>query len=160
DLPGYPGTTTVQGDVLVDLDPNGNPVWAWNAFDYLSVTRHLMGLPDWTHANAIVYNPADGNLMISMRHQSWIVGIDYQNGAGSGRVLWRLGQAGDFALAGGDPSQWFYAQHFPNIIQSNGPQITLAIFDNGNLRILNAQGDSCGAPPAPACYSRATIFHF
>jgi arylsulfate sulfotransferase len=30
DLSGFPGTTTVQGDVLVDLDANWNPVWAWS----------------------------------------------------------------------------------------------------------------------------------
>ena len=51
-----------------------------------------MGLPDWTHSNAIVYNPADGNLMLSIRHQSWIVGIDYRDGAGAGDVLWVPGK--------------------------------------------------------------------
>jgi arylsulfate sulfotransferase len=157
DLSGFPGTTTVQGDVLVDLDQNWNPVWAWNAFDYLDVNRHLMGLPDWTHANAVVYNPADGNLMLSMRHQSWIIGIDYNHGTGSGNVLWRLGQEGDFSLAGGDPSQWFYAEHFPVIMNSSGSAATLAVFDNGNLRI-NDQGVACGQPPAPACFTRAAIF--
>jgi hypothetical protein len=98
--------------------------------------------------------------MLSVRHQSWILGIDYQNGAGSGNVLWRLGQGGDFALAGGDPSQWFYAQHFPSLLSADGSQATLAVFDNGNLRIMDSQGTTCGEPPAPACYSRATIFQF
>jgi hypothetical protein len=27
DLTGYPGTTTVTGDVLIELDPNRTPVW-------------------------------------------------------------------------------------------------------------------------------------
>jgi hypothetical protein len=160
DLPGYPGVTTVEGDVLVDLDQNWNPVWTWNAFDYLDVNRHLMGLPDWTHSNAVVYNPADGNLMLSVRHQSWILGIDYRDGAGTGNVLWKLGEAGDYTLAGGDPSQWFYAEHFPNILSSNGSQVTMAVFDNGNLRVEDSQGTTCGTPAAPACYSRATIFQF
>jgi len=133
-------------------------VWTWNTFDYLDVNRHLMGLPDWTHSNAIAYNPADGNLLLSVRHQSWILGIDYQNGTGTGSLLWRLGNQGDFTLAGGDPSQWFYAEHFPSIITSSGSQITFAVFDNGNLRILENQGTTCGVGSAPACYSRATIF--
>ena len=54
DLPGYPGTTGVLGDVLVDIDLNGNVAWAWSAFNFLDLNRHLQGLPDWTHSNAIV----------------------------------------------------------------------------------------------------------
>ena len=81
DLPGYPGTTTVLGDVILDIDPNGNVVWAWSAFDYLDVNRHLQGLPDWTHSNALVYT-LDGDLLLSMRHQSWILKIDYAHGNG------------------------------------------------------------------------------
>ena len=157
-LLGYPGTTTVEGDVLVDLDQNWNPVWAWNTFDYLDVNRHLMGLPDWTHSNAVAYNPADGNLLLSIRHQSWIVGIDYQNGAGTGHLLWRLGEGGDFTLAGGNPADWFYAEHYPAIINSSGSAITFSVFDNGNLRIFDNMGTTCGIGSAPVCYSRAAIF--
>jgi len=169
DLPGYPGTTAVQGDVLLDIDPTGNVVWAWSAFDHtitssppdpngLDINRHLLAFPDWTHSNAIVYTP-DGNLLLSMRHQSWILKIDYANGTGKGDILWRLGQDGDFTLLGGDSTQWFYAQHYPSLMSSNGSQMTLAIWDNGNLRI-EPDGTACGSSPtAPACYSRATIFH-
>lgn len=163
DLPGYPGTTAVLGDQLVDLDENWNPVWAWNSFNYLDVNRHLNGLPDWTHSNAVVYSPDDGNLVLSMRHQSWILKIDYNNGSGSGNVLWRLGYQGDFALTQGgvptdDPSEWFSFQHFPSLVSQSGPQTTLAIWDNGDNRVIDSSGDICGNPGAPACYSRATIF--
>lgn len=157
DLPGYPGTTRVVGDLLVDLDQNWRPVWFWSAFDHLDVDRHLMELPDWTHSNAVVYTPDDGNLLISMRNQSWILKLDYRNGAGSGDVLWRLGKDGDFTLNGGDPSQWFYAQHFPSLIDTNPLAVTMAIFDNGNLRVMDSKGTECGSS-GPACYSRATIF--
>jgi arylsulfate sulfotransferase len=159
DLPGYPGITNVTGDVLMDVDLNGNVVWAWSAFDHLDVNRHLQGLPDWTHSNALQYT-ADGNLLLSIRHQSWVVKIDYANGAGQGDIIWKLGYdlAPDFTLLGADPSQWFYAQHYPNILSVNGSQTTLAIWDNGNLRLDSNGGDPCGASPAPACYSRATIF--
>ena len=156
DLPGYPGTTHVLGDVLVDIDPTGNVVWAWSAFDYLDVNRHLQGLPDWTHSNALVYTP-DGNLLLSMRHQSWIIKIDYANGMGAGDILWKLGNEGDFTLLGGDPNDWFYSQHDPDLLSDRGSQMTLAIWDNGNTR-LNSDTVVCGAPPAPACYSRATVF--
>ena len=166
DLPGYPGTTSVQGDAIIDLDSNWNPVWAWNSFDYLDVNRHLNGLPDWTHGNALAYSPDDGNILISLRHQSWILKIDYNNGAGTGNVLWRLGYQGDFALTQNgvpttDPSLWFSFQHFPSIITQSGPQTTLAIWDNGDNRVLNSAGAECDYPgtgPSQPCYSRATIF--
>jgi len=111
---------------------------------------------DWTHSNALVYTP-DGNLLLSMRAQSWILKIDYENGAGTGDILWKLGEGGDFALSGGDPTEWFYAQHNPNIVHSNstGTQMTLSIWDNGNTR-LDASGMPCGS--VVPCYSRPTIF--
>jgi arylsulfate sulfotransferase len=167
DLPGYPGTTEVVGDALVDLDQNWNPVWVWNSFDNLDVNRHLSGLPDWTHGNALVYSPEDGNLLLSMRHQSWVLKIDYNNGVGTGNILWHLGYQGDFALTVGgvptdDPSQWFSFQHFPIILSQNGTETTLAIWDNGDNRFLNTDGEVCINPlqgsAYPACYSRATIF--
>jgi arylsulfate sulfotransferase len=163
DLPGYPGTTQVVGDGLIDLDANWNPVWAWNSFDYLDVNRHLNGLPDWTHSNAIVYSPSDGNLLLSMRHQSWVLKIDYEDGSGSGNVLWHLGDEGDFSLAVNnvpttDATQWFSFQHFPSIISQSGAQTTLAIWDNGDFRATETAGVLCGYPTTPPCYSRATIF--
>ncbi|MGA7399309.1 MAG: aryl-sulfate sulfotransferase [Candidatus Sulfotelmatobacter sp.] len=151
-LPGYPGVTDVLGDALIDIDLNGNVAWAWSGFDHLDVNRHLMGLPDWTHSNAIIYAP-DGNLLLSMRHQSWILKIDYADGAGAGDILWKLGYQGDFALAGGDDSNWFFAQHYPNLESTNGSVMTLAIVDNGDLRI-NANDVPC----TTTCYTRATVF--
>lgn len=157
DAAGYPGTVRAVGDGVLDIDPNGNVVWAWNSFDHLDIQRHLMGLPDWTHSNALVYTP-DGNLLISMRAQSWVLKLDYENGKGSGNILWKLGNEGDFTLVGEDSSQWFYAQHYPNLLGTNGSQMILAIYDDGNLR-PNADGALCGATTtSPPCYSRATIF--
>ncbi len=145
--------------MLVDLDENWSPGWVWSAFDYLDVNRHpFFGLPDWTHSNAIVYNPNDGNLLLSMRNQSWTLYIDYENGMGSGNVLWRLGWQGDFTLAGGDPTQWFYGQHFPSFVNINGSQLTFAIFDDGDYRVMDNLGDTCALTPYPGCYSRATIY--
>lgn len=158
DLSGHPGATNVAGDALIDIDPFGNVVWAWSAFDHLDINRHpYFGLPDWTHSNALVYTE-DGNFLVSMRNQSWILKIDYANGTGTGNVLWKLGLDGDFTLLGDDPSEWFYAQHYPNILSANGSQMTLAVYDDGNAR-MTAGGSSCPpVPPAPTCYSRPTIY--
>jgi arylsulfate sulfotransferase len=157
-LQGYSGTTKVAGDALVDIDPQGDVVWAWSAFDHLDVNRHpYFPLPDWTHGNALVYTP-DGNLLLSMRAQSWILKIDYRNGTGSGDILWRLGEGGDFTITGGNPSQWFYAQHYPNLLSTNGSLMTLAVYDDGNFRV-DSNGVQCqSSATAPACYTRATIF--
>ena len=107
DLPGYPGTTTVVGDAIIDLDASWNPVWTWSTFDHLDVNRHpLAGLPDWTHGNGLAFDSTDGNILFSMRNQSWVVKIDYNRGAGTGALVWKLGYEGDFAISGGDPSQW------------------------------------------------------
>ncbi|MFL6444308.1 MAG: aryl-sulfate sulfotransferase [Candidatus Sulfotelmatobacter sp.] len=156
DLPDHPGSTNVVGDALVDIDLNGTVVWTWSAFDHLDPNRNLMGWPDWTHTNAIVYT-ADGNLLLSMRHQSWIIKLDYQNGTGSGDVLWKLGNEGDFTLRSADSSQWFYGQHYPTIIGVDGSKTTLAVYDDGNIREGSDQV-LCGQPPAPSCYTRATIY--
>ena len=91
DLPGYPGTTTVSGDCLVDIDQNWNPAWVWDTFDHLDVNRHPRGLPDWTHGNAVIYSADDGNLLYSSRHQSWVIKIDYEDGKGNGDILWKFG---------------------------------------------------------------------
>ncbi|HEY1660518.1 MAG TPA: aryl-sulfate sulfotransferase [Candidatus Sulfotelmatobacter sp.] len=164
------GTLPIIGDGLVDLDQNWNPVWAWNSFDQLepngplNVNRHLNSLPDWTHGNAILYLAQDGNLLLSMRHQSWLAKIDYNNGAGTGKILWLLGYQGSFALTENgvptdDPSLWFSFQHFPSIISQNGSQIMMNVWDNGDNRPLDTNGDICGTPPVNAqCYSRATLF--
>ncbi|MGA7506178.1 MAG: aryl-sulfate sulfotransferase [Candidatus Sulfotelmatobacter sp.] len=174
-LLGYPGTTDVQGDMIVDLDQNWNIAWVWDSFDFdgkgLDINRHLNGLPDWTHSNALVYLPQDGNILISMRHQSWVLKLDYNNGAGTGNIIWHLGYEGNKYGAGfaltvdgvpeDDPINWFSFQHFPSLVSQNGSQTTLSIWDNGNDRVLDTISDSnicLISPVGPPCYSRATIF--
>jgi arylsulfate sulfotransferase len=158
DLPGYPGQTTVTGNAIVDLDANNTPVWVWDAFDHLDVNRHPMSFPDWTHANALVYSLDDGNLLLSSRHQSWVLKIDYANGNGSGDVLWKLGYQGDFALNSDLPTDWFYAQHDINIASSNSTGVfQMAMFDNGDSRVFE-DGGACTGTSLPYCYSTAAIF--
>lgn len=159
-LTGYTTPVTVTGDVLIDLDQNHNPVWVWNEFDHLDVNRHPMMFPDWTHTNAVVYSPDDGDLIVSSRHQSWVFKVDYHDGTGTGNILWKLGYQGDFALQGGtDPADWQYAQHDANVISANSSGVfQITMFDNGNNRVIDSNGDICGATGQPACYSRAPIF--
>ena len=159
-LPGFSGTTRVIGDILVELDANWNPVWTWSEFDHLDVNRHPMDFPDWTHTNAVVYTKDDGNLLVSIRSQGWVIKIDYRNGHGSGNILWRLGNGGDFKLLNGkSPTDWNYAQHQPAIFGDRDAGVfDLGMMDNGNNRIM-PDGKPCVAKGAPACYTTMPIFH-
>ncbi|HUY13350.1 MAG TPA: aryl-sulfate sulfotransferase [Terriglobia bacterium] len=160
DLPGYPGPTVVFGDALVDLDQNLQPVWVWNEFDHLDINRHPMQFPDWTHTNAIIYSPSDGDIIVSMRHQNWIVKVNYDNGRGNGDIVWKLGEGGDFTLQGGtDPIDWFYAQHGIKLLSTSSTgTYELGMFDNGNDRIVDQNGDLCGSAGVQTCYSTVPIF--
>lgn len=158
-LPGYPGMTRVIGDVLIDLDPNLNPVWTWSDFDHLDVRHHPMDFPDWTHTNAVLYTRDDGNLIVSMRAQHWVIKIDYDNGHGTGKILWRLGAGGDFKLLNGNsPTDWNYGQHNPTIFGDRDAGVfDLGMMDNGNNRVM-PDGKVCVAKGTPHCYSTAPIF--
>jgi len=144
--------TTVLGDVIVDLDQNLHPVWAWNEFNHLDPNHHPESFPDWTHTNTVLYSKDDGNIIVSMRHQNWIIKVNYANGSGDGSVLWRLGQGGDLALQGGtDPTDWEYAQHYPSFFSTNTSGVfSLGAMDNGNYRRFPA-GVACGSAGAPPC---------
>jgi hypothetical protein len=162
----YQGATTVLGDVLVDVDQNFNPDWVWNAFNYMDVNRipWPAQFPDWTHSNALLYSVTDGNLLLSIRHQNWIIKIDYNNATGSGNILWKLGEGGDFTLNGGtDPTDWFYAQHGPNYFTTNTTgNFTLGVLDNGDDRELPGTpvGNCLAAGSSAAtslCYSTMSV---
>ncbi len=136
------GNVDVLGDAVLVLDQNWQVVWAWDSFDKLDVMRPAVlgetcgsgqnGCPpltlrgsanDWTHANSLWYTP-DGNIVVSLRHQDWVVKIDYANGTGTGNVLWHLGNEGDFTLTSG---QWFSHQHNVSLLGQ-----TVLLFDNAN----------------------------
>jgi len=147
-IKGHP--TNYAGMTIVVLDDNFQVAWAWDAFDHLDVNRGpILGeilnrgdtnpisvavpkLPavDWLHVNAVSWSPADGNLVLSIRNQSWVIKIDYRNGGGDGHVVWRLGKDGDFTVSSTDPSPWFSQQHNAHYIDDS----TLILFDNGDTR--------------------------
>jgi arylsulfate sulfotransferase len=157
--------TTPTGDAVIDLDQNHNVVWAWNEFNHLDTNRRPYLYPDWTHTNAVIYSPDDGNLIVSSRHQNWLIKFDYNNGMGTGNVLWKLGYQGDFALLNADGSSdttntdWFFAQHGPAFVSPNTTgQFSLVLFDNGDDRgVVDVVGGTCGVAGQPACFSTVPI---
>lgn len=155
-LPGQTGSTNVLGDVIVDLDSTLKPVWVWSEFDHLDASRAPAGYPDWTHSNAVLYSATDGNLIVSSRHQSWLMKVNYANGTGDGSLIWRLGYQGDFTLAGGtQPQDWFYGQHQPAFQSSNTSGVfAISMMDNGFTRQLSP-GNVCSGS---TCYSTVPVF--
>ncbi len=154
-----PGSSTVTGDGLIDWDPQNGPVWTWSTFDHIPLSHAPYGTSDWTHANAVIYSPNDGNLLLSMRNQNWIVKISYDNGAGDGSILWHLGPGGDFTLPNGQaPMEWNYGQHYPTFQGTSTAGIfPLLFFNNGNGR-LNAGNVPCGTSGGDTCYSSVPLF--
>ncbi|MGA7522151.1 MAG: aryl-sulfate sulfotransferase [Acidobacteriaceae bacterium] len=159
DLPGYPGMTRVIGDIVVDLDPQWQPVWTWSEFDHLDVNRHPKDFPDWTHSNTVIYTKDDGNLIVSARTQSWVMKIDYRNGQGTGKILWTLGYGGDLRLINGQsPQDWNYGQHDVQVFSKQDAGVfDLSMMDNGYGRIL-ADGKMCGTKGAGPCYTTVPIY--
>ena len=141
--------TNYVGNMIVVLDGNFQVTWAWDGFDHLDVNRGpvlgeivqpggtepstavpLLPAVDWLHINTVSMSPGDQNLVLSVRHQDWVIKIDYANGAGDGHVVWRLGNGGDFTVNFTNPNLWFSHQHTPHYIDDH----TLILFDNGNTR--------------------------
>ncbi len=129
------GTLYVAGDKIYEFTPAGEVVWTWNSFDHLDPQRRRadffsevkipdpdngLEAQDWTHGNALVYTEADDTILLSMRHQDWILAIDHA----TGEIRWRLGDEGDFTLV--DTQEWFFHQHSPQW----QPDGSLLLYDN------------------------------
>ena len=159
---GVANTCDVIGTQVLVLNRNLQVVWAWDAFDFLNIGRRASlnevckqtsgGCPafflaatanDWLHTNSVQLTP-DGNFLVSLRDQDWLIKINYANGAGDGKVIWRMGYQGDFTMNNPPTSPlcttpvqqqlfaWFTHQHDANF--QYGAENVLTVFDNGNLR--------------------------
>jgi arylsulfate sulfotransferase len=143
----------VLGDLIVELDQDLQVVGTWNGFEHLDVKRASLenskckegpgggGCPSiflaaeangWTHSNALNYIPSTGDFLVSMPEQNWVLKVDYKNGKGSGKVLWRLGKDGDFTAKSDDPYPWFSYQHDAGFDPPGSNTVTL--LDNGHAR--------------------------
>jgi hypothetical protein len=159
---GTQGSTApvdILGDCIMDLDSNMQIVWSWSAFDHLNINQAaplgevcyassvdcppIVLAPaanDWIHGNCLDYIPSSGDILFSMRDQDEAIKIDYNNGAGTGDVLWTLGQNGNFTMTGTtDPWPWFSHQHDVQY-ELNGTSV-ISLFDNGNTRIKANPGE-------------------
>jgi hypothetical protein len=169
-IPGCVGTQDIIVDALADLDQNHNPVWVWDPLAHtcpptptgpcLNINRRPVLASDWLHTNDLVYSPDDGNLIVSVSAQFWVIKIDYQDGQGSGDVFWRLGPKGDFTLTNGGLDDWFYFDHYANIVSPNSTGVfNLMVFNNDDYNgLFNTPPAPCSTPGQPACQSTVPIY--
>ena len=143
----------VLGDIVVDLDEDFQVAWVWNSFDHMDLKRSAIGdekcrfgpgsggctpvfLADqangWLHSNSLHYVHGSGDVLISIPAQDWVIKIDYKDGNGSGKILWRLGHDGDFTVKSNDPDPWFSFQHDARIETPGSNR--LIVFDDGHRR--------------------------
>ena len=120
----------VLGDLIIDLDQDFQVAGIWNSFDDEDINRKSLndakchtgegGCPailladeanGWLHSNSLNYIPSTGDFVVSQPEQNWVLKVDWQDGKGSGKVLWRLGKDGDFKVDSKDPNPWFAFQH-------------------------------------------------
>ncbi len=169
------GTPTAPVDILGDkilvLDQNFQLKWAWSSLDWIPLSRAaILGetchqnsggcqpfnpqfsvANDWLHSNSLQYNWWDGHIIISERHQDWVLKVDFANGAGDGHIVWYLGGGiqstfqPQFTLTTNNTVgqyemsyPWFSHQHDVEF-ELGGAQIggnrILSVFDDGNTRV-------------------------
>jgi hypothetical protein len=154
----------IMGDEVLVLDANWKIVWTWNAFDCpncataLPVSRTAIlnkvcpacaqsnsggccpvtlapQANDWLHGNSLAYDSTDGNLIMSLRDQDWVIKLAFENGQGDGHIVWRLGNQGDFDMINTPniPSPWFSQQHDVEVWVGYNPKL-ITLFDDGDTR--------------------------
>lgn len=106
--------TPMWGDVVHEVDPNGDIVREWRSWEHLSfeedVRCPLESRKEWTHANSIDVLP-DGRWLLSLRLVSTVVIVEPE----SGEIVWRWG-----------PGELSH-QHAATPLENGN----LLIFDNG-----------------------------
>ena len=95
----------VIGDAILEFQPDGTVVNRWPLFDLLDINRLGYGslggfwkpwydgkgtkpaCRDWSHANALIYDPSDDTMIVSLRHQDCLLKVS----RATGELVWILG---------------------------------------------------------------------
>jgi hypothetical protein len=152
-----PDGPEMWSDTLVEIDPEtGEVTWKWRMWDHLvppgqrpSDHPELVDpnaapskKPDWTHVNAVAYNAALDQVLISSRHFSEIMIIDHGTtmDEAQGHTGGRRGRGGDLLYRWGHPTLYgapggqiligqHNAQWIPDGFAGAGH---ILLFDNGD----------------------------
>ncbi len=143
-----PNAPAAQGRVFYDIideisRADGTMLHEWHLIDILDPVRIGYdslnpiggnGEYDWSHSNAVFYDPSDDSIVVSSRHQDAVVKFSHS----TGELIWILGPHANWSPLFqpylfepvGTPFEWQYHQHAPRLT----PAGTLLMFDNGNYR--------------------------
>ena len=130
--PTAPDSLKWVGDRIIEVDLEGNLIWEWSTFDYISTEDYnaqwilqaeASGSFDWTHGNSVFFNKNDSIVYVSLRNISRISAIDYN----TKQILWDIADPNYMTEVpyGGDFE--FSHQHSAQITDSG----SLIFFDNG-----------------------------
>jgi polyisoprenoid-binding protein YceI len=159
--------TELWMDMLLEVDPKGNIVWEWHISDHLVQDRDPL-LPyygeiaqtperidinagriwtrDWTHVNAVDYNPQLDQILISVNgfNEFWIIDHSTTSAEAAGSSGGNFGAGGDLLYRGGNPQsysmgdenlQTLFGFHDAHWIQPGFPgEGNILLFNNGNNR--------------------------
>jgi arylsulfate sulfotransferase len=111
-----------------------------------------LGRKDWVHVNAVIPDPRDGGILVSLRHQDAVIKLDAQ-----GELQWILGDPAGWRspwaeklLTPSGSFSWPYHQHAIEL----QPDGLLVMFDNHNHG-----GTLYEPPPEGEPHSRVVAFH-
>ena len=97
----FPDLVSWRGDRFIEVNSNGDVIWEWNTFDFLSLLEYnplwmssiINNNFDWTHSNSVEFVEDDQSLLVSIRNLSRIIKIDYL----TKEIIWSYGDP-DFML--------------------------------------------------------------
>jgi hypothetical protein len=119
-------TKELRGDLVVEMQPDGQVIWEWNSFDYFDPSTFQVPANesnDWTHGNNVQYLAETDELLLGFRNLNLVITIDRT----TSEITRRFGEDGDYTLTDG---QWFYGQHHSTLSVDG----TLTIYDNHHIK--------------------------
>tara|TARA_B100001057_G_scaffold295171_1_gene295262 strand:+ start:173 stop:1783 length:1611 start_codon:yes stop_codon:yes gene_type:complete len=144
-------TANVLGDVIIEMNLDGDVLREWKLHDILDPYRigysslgtgfwrahyeEKLGGParDWTHANAIIYEEEDNSFLVSVPYQDAVIKVSMD----TGELVWILGNHDNWKEPWSDKLltpvgdlEWSYKHHAISHTE-NG---TYLLFDNGVAR--------------------------
>ena len=157
--PKYITTWGLYYDYLLEIKPTGpdeaEVVWEWSVWDHLIqdydpdkenygvVAEHperidinFISAGDWTHGNAIDYNPALNQIMLSPKHygELWIIDRSTtieEAASEKGDLLYRWGNPRAYGAGGYEDQQLFWAHDSQWIPPGLPGEDNILIFNNG-----------------------------
>jgi arylsulfate sulfotransferase len=143
-------STYIEDNPVVELSLDGQLLNKWYLADMLDPTRLTYSslvisnfgtdMYDWAHANAVLHDPSDDSIIVSIRHQDAVIKFSRTTGS----LKWILANHDSWPpelqpyllTPVGEPFEWQYHQHAPTLTPSG----TLLLFDNGNYRATPFDG--------------------